>query len=428
MVKVEQLEAKNMVKLIVTVGADEFEKAVEKAYQKNKGKVNVQGFRRGKAPRSVIEKMYGEGVFFEDAANDIIPEAYEKAAVESGLQIVSKPGFDIVEIGKGKDFVFSAEVAVRPEVKLGKYKGVEVDKMDTEVSDEDIANELTRVQEQNSRMITVEDRPVQDGDTANIDYEGFKDGVAFDGGKGEGHDLVIGSNTFIPGFEEQIIGHSIGDEFDVNVTFPEEYHAKDLAGQAVVFKCKVNGIKVKELPEVDDDFAQDVSEFDTLDEYKEDIKKNLKEQKIKNAFAAKEDAVLSAVVADSEMDVPEPMIDSMAEQMFDDFTQRIKAQGISKEMYYQFTGLDDAKLLENIRPQALTRIKSRLVLEEIVKAENIVAPEEDVEEAIKGMAESYKMEYEKIRDLLQESDLKAIREDVAVTKAVDFIREAAIEK
>ncbi|MCQ2538102.1 MAG: trigger factor [Lachnospiraceae bacterium] len=428
MVKVEQLEAKNMVKLIITVGADEFEKAVEKAYQKNKNKINIQGFRQGKAPRSIIEKMYGEGVFFEDAANELIPDAYEKAAAESGLEIVSRPGIDVVEIGKGKDFVFSAEVAVKPEVELGKYKGVEIDKVEVEVTEDDIAAELKKVQEQNSRMITVEDRAVENGDTANIDFEGFKDGVAFEGGKGEGHDLVIGSGSFIPGFEEQIIGHKIGDEFDVNVTFPEQYQAAELAGQPAVFKCKVNGIKVKELPALDDDFAQDVSEFDTLDEYKEDLKKNLAEQKAKSAKAAKEDAVLSAIVADSKMDIPEAMIDSQAEQMFDEFCQRLQMQGLSKEMYYQFTGMDDAKLLESIKPQAETRIKSRLVLEAIVKAEGIEATEEEVEAEIKGMADAYKMEVEKVRELLGEKDLAALKTDVAVSKAVDFISENAVEK
>lgn len=428
MVKVEQLEEKNMVKLVITVGADEFEKAVEKAYQKNKNKISVQGFRQGKAPRHIIEKMYGPAVFFEDAANDIIPEAYAKAVEESGLDIVSKPGIDVLEVGKGKDFVFYAEVAVKPEVKLGKYKGVEIDKIDRNVTEEDIENELKKVQEQNSRMLTVDNRPVQDGDVANIDYEGFADGVAFEGGKGDKYDLAIGSNSFIPGFESQIIGHSIGDEFDVNVTFPEEYHAKELAGKPAVFKCKVNGIKAKELPELDDDFAQDVSEFDTLAEYKEDLKKNLAEQKAKNADAAKEDAVLSAIVADSEMDIPNPMIYSTAEDMFDEFCQRLKMQGLTKEMYYQFTGLDDAKFLENIRPQAETRIKSRLVLEAVAKAENIQPSEEDVEIAIKNMADSYRVEVEKLKELINEKEMESIKLDVCVAKAVDFIRDNAIEK
>ncbi len=428
MVKVEQLEEKNMVKLVITVGADEFEKAVEKAYQKNKNKISVQGFRQGKAPRHIIEKMYGPAVFFEDAANDIIPEAYAKAVEESGLDIVSKPGIDVLEVGKGKDFVFYAEVAVKPEVKLGKYKGVEIDKIDRNVTEEDIENELKKVQEQNSRMLTVDNRPVQDGDVANIDYEGFADGVAFEGGKGDKYDLAIGSNSFIPGFESQIIGHSIGDEFDVNVTFPEEYHSKELAGKPAVFKCKVNGIKAKELPELDDDFAQDVSEFDTLAEYKEDLKKNLAEQKAKNADAAKEDAVLSAIVADSEMDIPNPMIYSTAEDMFDEFCQRLKMQGLTKEMYYQFTGLDDAKFLENIRPQAETRIKSRLVLEAVAKAENIQPSEEDVEIAIKNMADSYRVEVEKLKELINEKEMESIKLDVCVAKAVDFIRDNAIEK
>ncbi len=428
MVKVEQLEQKNMVKLIITVGAEEFEKAVEKAYQKNKNKLNIQGFRKGKAPRAVIEKMYGEGVFFEDAANDLIPDAYSKAVDESGLKIVSRPGIDIVEIGKNKEFVFSAEVAVKPEVKLGKYKGVEVKKFEAVVTDEDIDNELKRVQDQNSRLVSVEDRPVENGDTANINFEGFKDGVAFEGGKGENHDLVIGSHSFIDGFEDQIIGHSIGDEFDVNVTFPEDYTAKELAGAPAVFKCKLNGIKKKELPPIDDELASEVSDFDTLAEYKEDLKKKLAESKEKNAKQEKEDAVVDAIIEASEMEIPEPMVDMESEQMFDDFTRRIRTQGLSIDMYYKFTGLDEDKLLEQIRPQAAKRIKTRLVLEAVAAAENITASDEEVEEEIKKMAESYQMELDKLKELITDKEKDAIREDVCVTKALDIVRDAAVEK
>ncbi|MBO7336918.1 MAG: trigger factor [Lachnospiraceae bacterium] len=428
MVKVEQLEQKNMVKLIITVGADEFEKAVERAYQKNKNRIDIQGFRKGKAPRSIIEKMYGEGVFFEDAANELIPGEYSKAAEESGLKIVSRPGIDIVEIGKDKEFVFSAEVAVKPEVKLGAYKGVEVDKVSAEVTDEDIENELKKVQDQNGRLITVEDRPVQNGDTANINFEGFKDGVPFEGGKGENHDLVIGSHTFIDNFEDQIVGHSVGDEFDVNVTFHEDYTAKELAGQPAVFKCKLNSIKTKELPPIDDELASEVSDFDTLDEYKADIRKNLSEQKAKQAKQAKEDAVVDIIADNAEMDIPEPMIDMEAEQMFDDFAQRIKSQGLSIEMYYSFTGLDEDKLKEQIRPQAAKRIKTRLVLEAVAQAEGFTASDEEVDEEIKKMAESYQMELEKLQGLITDKEKEAIREDVCVTKALDFVRDNAVEK
>ena len=425
--KVENLE-KNMAKLTIEVSAEEFEKACEKAYQKNKNKMNIQGFRKGKAPRNVIEKMYGAGVFFEDAANELIPDAYEAAAKESGLEIVSRPEIDVVQIGKGQSFIFTAEVAVKPEVELGEYKGIEVEKVTVEVTEDELTAELDRVREQNSRMITVDDRAVADGDIANIDYEGFCDGVAFAGGKGEGYDLAIGSHSFIDTFEEQLIGKNIGENVEVNVTFPTEYHAPELAGKPALFKVKVNSIKVKELPELDDDFAQDVSEFDTLDEYKADLKATLLSRKEREAKGVKEDAVIAKIVENAKMDIPEPMIDANTRQMAEEFAQRIQAQGLSLDQYFQFTGMNANTFMENLKPQALKRIQSRLVLEAVVKAENIVATEEDVNKEIENMAQMYQMEADKLKELIGEEEMKAMSLDVAVQKAIDFVVEAAVEK
>ena len=425
--KVENLE-KNMAKLTIEVSAEEFEKACEKAYQKNKNKINVQGFRKGKAPRSVIEKMYGAAVFYEDAANELIPDAYAEAAKESGLDIVSRPDIDIVQIEKGKDFIFTAEVAVKPEVELGQYKGVEVEKAPVEVTDAELEAELNRVREQNSRMITVDDRAIADGDLANIDYEGFCDGVPFAGGKDEGYDLAIGSHSFIDTFEDQLIGKNIGDEVEVNVTFPTEYHAAELAGKPAMFKVKVNGIKVKELPELDDDFAQDVSEFDTLDEYKNDLKATLLERKEKDAKAVKEEAVVDKIIEGAKMDIPEPMIQNTVAQMAEDFAQRIQAQGLSIEQYFQFTGMNANTFMENLKPQALKRIQSRLVLEAVVKAEGLTASEEEVNKEIENMATMYQMEVDKLMELIGEDEKKAMAEDVAVQKALELVVNAAVEK
>ena len=424
--KVENLE-KNMVKLTIEVSAEKFEKACEKAYQKNKNKINVQGFRKGKAPRNIIEKMYGAGVFFEDAANELIPDAYAEAATESGLDIVSRPEIDVVQIGKGEDFIFTAEVAVKPEVELGQYKGVEVEKTVIEVTDAEIDNEINRVREQNSRMITVDDRAVADGDIANIDYEGFCDGVAFAGGKAEGHDLTIGSHSFIDTFEEQLIGKNIGDEVEVNVTFPEQYHASELAGKPAVFKVRVNGIKVKELPEVDDEFAQEVSEFDTLEEYKNDVKATIVSRKEKDAKSIKEEAVIEKIIENAKMEIPEAMIENTSRQMAEEFGQRMKAQGISLEQYFQFTGMNANTFMENLKPQAVKRIQSRLVLEAVVKAENITASDEDVDKEIEQMAQAYQMEVDKLKELVGEDEKKAMAEDVAVQKALEFVVEAAVE-
>ena len=425
--KVENLE-KNMAKLTIEVSAEEFEKACEKAYQKNKNKINVQGFRKGKASRSVIEKMYGAAIFYEDAANELIPDAYAEAAKESGLDIVSRPEIDVVQIEKGKDFIFTAEVAVKPEVELGQYKGVEVEKAPVEVTDAELEAELNRVREQNSRMITVDDRAIADGDLANIDYEGFCDGVPFAGGKDEGYDLAIGSHSFIDTFEEQLIGKNIGDEVEVNVTFPTEYHAAELAGKPAMFKVKVNGIKVKELPELDDDFAQDVSEFDTLDEYKNDLKATLLERKEKDAKAVKEEAVVDKIIEGAKMDIPEPMIQNTVAQMAEDFAQRIQAQGLSIEQYFQFTGMNANTFMENLKPQALKRIQSRLVLEAVVKAEGLTASDEEVDKEIANMAEMYQMEVDKLMGLIGEDEKKAMAEDVAVQKALELVVNAAVEK
>lgn len=423
--QVEKLE-KNMVKLTIEATAEEFEVALEKAYQKNKGKINLQGFRKGKAPRAMIEKMYGVGVFYEDAANFIIPEAYEKAAKESELEIVSQPEIDVVQIEKGKSFIFTATVAVKPEVTLGEYKGIEVEKANIEVTEEEVNEELDRVREQNSRTITVEDRAVQDGDMTVIDFEGFVDGVAFEGGKGTDYPLTIGSHSFIDTFEEQLIGKNIGEEVEVNVTFPAEYHAAELASKPAMFKVTVKEIKVKELPELNDDFAQDVSEFDTLDAYKEDVKKSIVERKEKAAKTAKEDAVVNKIIENATMEIPEAMIETQVRQMANEFAQRIQAQGLSVEQYFQFTGMDSAKFLENLKPQAVKRIESRLVLEAIVKAENIQVTEEEINKEIEDMAAMYKMEADKIREMLG-SELDTMKMDIAVQKAVDLVSEAAKE-
>jgi len=425
--QVEKLE-KNMAKLTIETSAEDFNAAIEKAYQKSKGKIAVQGFRKGKAPRKVIEKMYGAGIFYEDAANIIIPEAYEKAARESELEIVSQPEIDVVQLEEGKPFIFTATVAVKPEVTLGDYKGIEVDKVDIEVTEDEINDELDRVREQNSRTSTVEDRIIENGDIAVIDFEGFVDGEAFAGGKGTDYSLVIGSHSFIDTFEEQLVGKKAGDEVEVNVTFPEEYQAPDLAGKAALFKVTVKEVKVKELPELNDEFAQDVSEFETLADYKEDVKKNITTKKTEAAISAKEEAVVEKVIENATMEIPDAMVETQVRQMADDFARRIQAQGLSLEQYFQFTGMDPQKFLEQIRPQALKRIQSRLVLEAIVNAENIEVSEEELDKEMEGMAAAYKMDLAKVKELLGDAEKKTMSMDIAVQKAVDFITEAAVEK
>ncbi|MFW5631909.1 MAG: trigger factor [Acetivibrio ethanolgignens] len=426
-VQVENLE-RNMAKLTIEISAEEFEAAMKKAYNKNKNRINIPGFRKGKAPQAMIEKMYGAGIFYEDAANSIIPEAYEKAVEESGLDIVSQPEIDVTQIEKGKSFIFTAEVAVKPEVTLGEYKGIEVEKMDVSVSDEELLAELDRVREQNSRTIAVEDRAAENGDMTVIDFEGFVDGVAFEGGKDEDYPLTLGSHSFIDTFEEQLVGKNIGEEVEVNVTFPEDYQAKELAGKPAMFKVTIKEIKVKELPELDDDFAQDVSEFDSLDEYKEDVRKTLSQRKEAQAKNAKEEAVVEKIIENATMDIPEPMINGQVRQMADEFAQRIQSQGLTVEQYFQFTGMDRNKLIETLKPQALKRIQSRLVLEAVAKAENIVASEEDIEKEIVDMASMYQMEVEKLKILIGDAEREQIAEDMAVQKAVEFVTNAAVEK
>ena len=426
--QVEKLE-KNMAKLTIEVPAEEFEKAIETAYQKNKGKINVQGFRKGKAPRKMIEKMYGASIFYEEAANSIIPTAYDKALGEcEDLEIVSQPEIDVTQIESGKNFIFTAEVALKPEVTLGDYKGIEVEKADITVTDEEVDAEINKERENSARVITVEDRAVADGDIATIDFEGFIDGEAFEGGKGENYELTIGSHSFIDTFEEQLIGKNAGDEVEVNVTFPEEYHAPDLAGKPAVFKVKINGIQAKELPELDDDFAQDVSEFDTMAEYKEDVKKKLEEKKKTEADNAKEEAVVAQIVENATMEIPDAMLDTQVRQMVSDFAQRLQMQGLSFEQYMQFTGATPEQLLEQMRPQAKERIESRLVLEAVVKAENIEATEEEFKEEMEKMAKMYQMEADKLIESIGENEKKNIMADLAVTKAAKFVVDAAVEK
>jgi trigger factor len=426
--QVEKLEG-NMARLTIEVPAEEFEAAVEKAYQKNKGKISVPGFRKGKVPRKMIEQMYGKEVFFEDAANSVIPSAYADAVDECTENIVSQPTINVAQMEAGKPFIFTAEVAIKPEVTLGQYKGIEVEKADTTVTDEEIDAAIEQEIENNARTITVEDRAVKDGDMTVLDFEGFVDGVAFEGGKGENYPLTIGSNTFIPGFEEQLIGAELNKELDVNVTFPEDYQSEELAGKAAVFKCTIKEIKEKELPEVDDEFASEVSEFDTLAEYREDVKKNLTEKKESDAKAEKEDKVVEAIVANSQMDIPAAMLAEQQRQMAEDFAQRIQYQsGITLDQYFQFTGLTKEAFLEQLKPQAEKRIKSRLVLEAVVKAENIEASEEEYQEEIKKMAEVYQMEEDKIKEQLGDFEQRSIKEDICVRKAADFVVENAVEK
>ena len=425
--QVEKLE-KNMAKLTIEVAAEELEKAIEAAYQKNKSKISIPGFRKGKVPRQMIERMYGKEVFYEDAANALIPDAYEKALDECEEDIVSSPSIDVVQIEAGKPFIFTAEVALKPEVKLGKYKGVKVEKADITVTDEEVDAEINKERENNARNIEVTDRAVKDGDITTLDFEGFVDGVAFEGGKGENYPLTIGSGAFIPGFEEQLIGAEIGKEVEVNVTFPEDYQAEDLKGKAAVFKCTVKEIKEKQLPELDDEFASEVSEFETLAEYKADVKGKLEERKAKEAKDAKEAAVIEEIVKDSEMEIPEAMLATQQRQMVDEFAQRIQMQGLSIDQYFQFTGSSYEQMIEQVKPQAEKRIQSRLVLEAVAKAENITATDEDYEDELKVMAEAYQMEVEKVKELLPEKSVAQIKEDIAVKKAAEFVVENAKEK
>ena len=424
--QVEKLE-KNMAKLTIEVSAEEVEKAIEKAYQKQKSRISVPGFRKGKVPRKMVEKMYGVGVFYEDAVNDMIPTAYEAAVKESELEIVSQPEINVTQIESGKPFILTAEVAVKPEVTLGEYKGVEVEKSDVEVTDEDINKEVDKERENNSRTIDVDDRAVEDGDMTVIDFEGFVDGVAFEGGKGTDYPLTIGSHSFIDTFEEQLIGKNIGEEVDVNVTFPEEYHAEELKGKPALFKVTVKEIKKKELPELDNDFVEDVSEFSTVDEYKASIKTKIEEKKADEAKSAKEEATIEKIIEGAKMEIPDAMVDSQVRQMAEDFARRISAQGLTIDQYFQYTGLTSDKLLEQMRPQALKRIQSRLVLEAVADKENFEVTDEDVNNEINDMASAYQMEADKLKDLLTDADKENMKRDIQVKKAVEFVTENAKE-
>jgi trigger factor len=418
--QVERLEH-NMAKLTIEVDAAEFKKAMTQAFNKQKKSFNIPGFRKGKVPQAMVEKMYGPEIFYEEAANIVIPEAYAKEMQDCDLEIVSRPEIDIVQIEKGKDFIFTAEVALKPEVTLGEYKGLEATVEVEEVTEEEVSAELVKQQEENAREVEVTDRAVEDGDITNIDYSGSVDGVKFEGGTAENQTLVIGSHSFIDTFEEQLIGKNIGEEVEVNVTFPEEYHAPELAGKAAVFAVKINGIKVKELPVIDDEFADEVSEFETLEEYKADIRAKLVEQKEKAAQTEKENKVVDLAIENATMDIPAAMIDDQAQQMFQEFAQNISYQGLQMEQYLQFVGKTTEEFMEELKPQAEKRIQSRLVLEAVVAAENIEATDEDVEKEFANMAEMYQMEVEKIKEILGDSQKDQMKADIAVQKAVDFL-------
>ena len=425
-VQVEKLE-KSMAKLTIEVSADDLEKAIESAYQKNRGKISIPGFRKGKAPRKLIEQMYGKGVFYEDAANELINSEYPKAAEESGEDIVSNPKIDISQVESGKPFIFTAEVALKPPVSLGKYKGVKVEKADLDVTDADVDAEIDKQRNTNARTVEIADRAVQKDDMITLDFEGFVDGEAFKGGKGEDYPLTIGSGAFIPGFEEQLIGVEIGKETEVKVKFPADYQAAELADKDAVFKCTVKAIKEKQLPELNDEFASDVSEFETLQEYREDARKKLVERKTAEAKAKKEDEAVKAVIEDSEMELPEAMIETQQRQIVNDFAQRLQMQGLSMAQYLQYTGSSVEKMMEQVKPQAEERIKSRLVLEAVAAAEKLEATDEEFEAELKKMADQYKMEVEKIKGMISEKEQKQIRDDLAVQKAADFVVENSKE-
>ncbi|MBO4651808.1 MAG: trigger factor [Lachnospiraceae bacterium] len=424
--QVEDL-GKNMMKLVIESTPEEFEEAVKKAYEKNKNKISIQGFRKGKAPYAMVVKMYGKEMFYEEAANLIIPDAYEAAAKDCGFEIVSRPEIDVTQIGGDKPFIFTATVAKKPEVTLGEYKGLEVAKTEIAATDEEIDAEIKKEQEKNAKEINIEDRAIVEGDTATIDYEGFVDGVAFEGGKGENHPLVIGSHSFIPGFEEGLIGKTLGEECDVEVTFPEEYHAKELAGKAAVFKCKVNKITAKELPEIDDEFASEVSDYDTLAEYRESIAKTICEKKEADAKTERENELVKKAIENATMEIPDAMIESTARQMGEEFAQRLQMQGMNIGQYFQYTGLTSEKYLETLKPQAKNRIETRLVLEAIAKAENIEVSEEETDAEMQKMADQYSMELAKVKELFGEEELTQLKQDLSVQKAINVLVDNAKE-
>lgn len=425
--QVERLEH-NMAKLTIEVPAEEVEKALQAAYLKERGKISLPGFRKGRVPRQMIEKMYGPEVFYDEAANRMISEAYAKAYDECELELVSQPKIEITQLEKGKEFIFTAEVAVKPEVKLGEYKGLKVDKVSTRVTQKEVDEEIDKERERNARTIDVTDRAVQDKDQITLDFEGFVDGVAFEGGKASDYPLTIGSGAFIPGFEDQLIGANIDEEKEINVTFPEEYQAKELAGKAAVFKCTVHSIKAKELPELDDEFVSDVSEkSETVDAYKAEVKAKIKERKENEGKQKREDQSVEQAVANAEMDIPEAMISFQSRQMVDDFARRIMQQGMTMEQYFQFTGLSEEKMMEEFKPEAEKRIRTRLTLEAIVAAENIEVSEERLDEELQKMADSYKMEVDKLKEYVGENEKKQMKEDIAIQEAVTLIANAAVE-
>ena len=419
-VQVENLE-KNTAKLTIEVPAEKFEEAVQHSYNKNKGKFNIPGFRKGKAPFNMIKKMYGVGVFYEDAVDEVIDASYPDAAKESGLEIVSRPAVSIEQIEEGKSFIYTAKVAVKPEVTLGQYKGVEVQKTKSDVTEEDIETEIKRAREKNSRLITVEDRGVEDGDQVTIDFDGSVDGKRFEGGKAEDYPLTIGSHTFIDNFEEQLIGKKTGEECEVNVTFPAEYHVEELKNKPAVFKVKVKEIQRKELPEANDEFASEVSDFDTMEEYKKDLSEKLQAEKVEAAKTADEDKVVAKVIENATMEIPDQMVEEQVNGMVNDYARRLESQGISFKQYVEITGMTAEKIGEQMKPQAIKRIQTRLVLEAVVKAENIQADDAAVEEQFDKMAADFKMDKEQIKGMFGEEQMAQLKEDLAVQKAIDFL-------
>ena len=418
-VQVEKKE-KNMAVITVTVPAEDFAKAMKETYNREKGRYSLPGFRKGHAPQKMIEQFYGKGVFFEGAVNSCINKTYADAAKESGLDIVSRPEIDVTQVEAGKDLIYTATVAVKPDVTLGEYKGIEVQKADMTVTDQDVEDAVKRELEKDSRLVTVTDRAAQDGDTVKIDFDGSVDGVAFDGGKGENYPLQLGSGSFIPGFEEQIVGHNAGDAFDVEVTFPEDYHAKELAGKAAVFKTVLHEIQTREVPELNDAYADDKG-FDSAEAFREDVKQKLADAKAKSAAAANENAVIGKVVENAQIELPEPMIETQVEQMIDDYARRMQSQGLQLDQYMEYTGMTMDKLKEQFHPQAVRNLKTRLTLEKVVEAENIEVSEEAIEAEIKRMAEQYKVDFEKMQEFMSDEDKKNISMDLKIQEAVDFL-------
>ena len=424
-VQVENLE-KNMAKLTITIPAESFDKAIQGAYNKQKSRISIPGFRKGKVPRAMIEKVYGPEVFYEDAANDVINREYPQAMDESELDIVSRPEIEIVQIGKGQEFIFEAKVAVKPEVTLGEYKGITVTEVDTKVTDGEIEAELENTRNMQARTVEVTDRPVQQGDIVVIDYQGFSDGVAFEGGKGENHSLEIGSHTFIDTFEDQLVGKNAGDHVEVNVTFPEEYHAAELAGKPALFKVKIHTIKTREIPDLDDEYASMVSEYETLDEYREDVKKKLEERKKEDAKHTQENEAVQKIVETSQMDIPEPMIEMQCENIIQEFANRISQQGLTMDQYFQFSGTNINRMKEQVHPEAIQRIQNSLVLEQIAKTENMEVSEEETEEELRKIAASYGMPVEKLKEFVSEDEKENMKNDLLIQKAVDYVMENSI--